>query len=69
MAKPFVIRVGNLSFEFGAYTLIFFGFLASAGAVTARFFKPLLYHIHDSFVGVERNFHNLSVPKIRYNSQ
>ena len=52
MAKAFVVRVGNLVLKLGAHTFSVFGFLATARTVPARFFKTLLYHIDDRFIGV-----------------
>lgn len=63
MAKAFVVWIGNLAFKLGAHTFRIFGFFATARTVPARFFKPLLYHINDGFVGIKRNFHSGSIPK------
>lgn len=57
MAKPFVIRVGDLFAEFLAHTFVFFGAFAFARTVTAFAAKTFFYDSDDFFVGVKNDFH------------
>ncbi len=59
MAKPFVIRVGDLFAEFLAHTFVFFGAFAFARTVTAFAAKTFFYDSDDFFVGVKNDFHIL----------
>ena len=59
MAIPFKRRIGDLIAEFFAHTLRFFGSLAAAGAISARFYEPFFDDLYDFFVFIESDFHNV----------